>query len=119
MDIRKLKPEEYESAEKMIQDRLPNVMKPKMEQTFGKFRDGGLKAVVGVQGVQRLLFLDPAVAENGEISQLLTWIDGKLDPEDYYFFISDETDRFENLIERQYGDVVEGFRGKLYRRVRK
>lgn len=116
MDIRILKPEEYATAEKMIQDRLPNVMKPKMEQTFGKFRDGGLKAVVGVQ---RLLFLDPAVAEDGEISQLLTWLDGKLDPEDYYFFISDETDRFEKLIERQYGDVVEGFRGKLYRRVRK
>lgn len=116
MDIRKLKPEEYQAAEKMIREELPDVMMPKMEHSFGKFRDGELKAVIGVH---RLLFMDPVVAEDGEVSQLLTWMDGKLDPENYYFFVSEKSERFEKLIERQYGDVVEGFCGKLYRRVRK
>ena len=113
MDIRWLKPEEYENAYALIKERADWMEKP-TGMLAGQFENGEL---VGIIGVDRPLVIEPLVMRNGHNAKaLITWLDGKLDPNRYFCFIRDE--RFQKHVEAEYADNVEGWEGKLFVRRR-
>lgn len=114
MEIRLLKQEEYAIVQKFIQDKVSWAAMPPMESLFGKFENGKL---VGVLGVQRPAVVDYLVAESGaDAHDLSLWIDGLLAGTPYYFFITNPI--FQKTVEKHYGENVEWFQGKLYKRRR-
>lgn len=113
MEIRLLKPEEYEKAHALIKERA-DWMEPPKSGLVGQFENGEL---VGIGGIQQVPVFEPLVMKNGHSPErLIAWIDGKLDPLRYFWFIRDE--RFQHLVDIQYADNLEGWVGKLYVRKR-
>ena len=98
----------------MISKRAPWMEIPPMESLFGKFEGGRL---VGLIGAQRPVVVECLIADSGkDMRDLVLWLDGKLNPFPYFFFIKDP--KFQGLVDSHYADNLEGFEGKLYWRRR-
>ena len=110
-DIRPLKPEEYEAAHKLATDKTPWGSKMK-GVLFGKFEKDALRAVVSVR---LCVTIEAAIGENlKDVRETMVWVDGQLQGagvNEYFSF----TPRKEMLdwIQREFGEAVEGFDGKL------
>ena len=110
-DIRPLKPEEYEAAHKMAEAKTPWGSKMK-GVFFGKFDKDALKAVVSVR---MTVTIEGAIGESlKDVRDTRLWVDGQLQGagiNEYFSF----TPRKEMLdwIQREFGESVEGFDGKL------
>ena len=116
MDIRNLKPEEYEKAQEMIRERLPWAEMPPLEVLYGKLAKGEMK---GTFGLQNLFIIEPFVAEPAHVRDMIMWIDGALSGQKAYsFFVDDRCDKFKKLVVKHFSDVVEGFHGTLFTRDR-
>lgn len=114
MDIRPLKPKDYQAAQELIRSKASWMAMPPMESLFGKFSDGKL---VGVIGIQRPVVVECLVAENGRDARDLTlWLDGVLTGSPYFFFIREPA--FQATVEEHYKDNIEGWEGKVYVRRR-
>lgn len=113
MEIRWLKPEEYEAAFKLVSERAGWMEKPD-SLLLGQF-DG--EELVGIIGVTRPVVIEPLVMKDGySAKSLILALDQRLDPSPYFCFVKDA--RFQKYIDSQYEDNVEGWEGKLYVRRR-
>lgn len=100
----------------MIREKLPTVQMPPVDCLYGKFVDGELKAVVGVQ---QLLVIEPLVADAGEANDLIAWVDGMLSGHKAYsFFVDDRYSGLGKIVEMRFREVVKGFTGKMFTRHR-
>ncbi len=114
MNIRWLTIEDKEALDRLHTEKGSALSLPKEGALAGKFVDGKL---AGVIGVQRPLVVEFLVAESGrDARDLIIWLDGKLDPQPYACFVSNP--EFADSIQRYYGDVTEQFDGKLVLRRR-
>lgn len=85
-----------------------------MGSLYGKFKDGKL---VGVIGIQRPIVVECLVADSGADARDLTlWLDGLLAGARYFFFIKEPS--FQETVEKHYADNIQGWEGKLYVRKR-
>lgn len=116
MDIRPLKPEDYEAALILIKQHTPWMTSPPPESLIGKFIDNKL---VGVIGIQRPVVVECLVVESvKDIMDLITWVDGMLSSMKYYFFVPDINPKFQETLSKHYSENLESFPGRLYARKR-
>lgn len=120
MDIRPLKPEEYEEAIKLLERRCEWGEHPPPGTLIGAFNGDG--KLIGIIRAEYVAAIDALVTEDdeGEVAKMLcAWVDRHFYPQRYFFFISEKNERFCKYIERKFSNIVEGFKGTLYVRWRK
>lgn len=117
MNIRKLKPEEYEAGLSLIKEKAPWCEVPPPETLFGLFRGDKLEVVAGLRQVP---WLEPIAGENLQsLKEMVIWLDGALSYLPEYICFCKSESSMDALIKREWKECVEGFAGTLWVRRRK
>lgn len=118
MDIRPLKPKDAFAAETLIRSKLEWVELPPLESLLGKFEGDKLVAVIGFQMVPAIECLAGESAL--DTRDVMIAMDSRLaNFQRYFFFMSEKSNGLAESIEKHFGEVMEGFAGKLFVRTRK
>lgn len=119
MDIRPLKPEEYQTGIDLATRLFPWGERPRPEHLIGKFdKDSTLLGVIGWNLVP---VIDIIASENAlDTRDLVIAMDQRLSQVPrYFFFIPERTqDKWVDLIKKHFGEIIEGFPGTLFTRTR-
>lgn len=109
MNVRWLTVDDAPQLAEIQKEKAEGLTLPKGCTLAGAFRGEKLVSVIGIVRpvvVDYLVSRDPSATKT-----LIAWLDGKLDPEPYYGFVSNP--RLSEYIQHEYGDVTEQFDGKL------